>query len=336
MKIPILLSPSAPALRRGVRVLCCGGLLLAFAARAHAYQNPIITNTRDPDCRQFDGQYHLIEPAGGVDVGGSFKYRTSKNLVTWSAPTTIFKRPQGTALWQGHMMKHTDGKIYLYYTAVDSSDQKTIGVASATSPTGPYTDHGRLVTASGGIDPFPFVDTDGSIWLFYKDDATGMKNIWVQRLSDPKTKYSGYNPKLVIDPQPGTWEDNGYVSAEGPCMIKLGGTYFLLYTGGPYGQASYAIGYGYATAPDGPFTKYSGNPIMSNTESPNVYSPGVPTVVTDNVGAYWVVYRQRVSAVRLSERRITIDPLDVSQAGSNIIDAKATSGVSQQNPAPLP
>ena len=309
---------------------------IGSANLARAYTNPIITNTRDPDCRMFDGKYHLIEPAGGVDNGGSYKYRSSKNLVTWSAVTTIFKRPSGTALWQGHMMKHTDGKVYLYYTAVDDASNKTIGVASATSPTGSYTDHGRLITASGGIDPFPFVDTDGSIWLFYKDDAAGQKNIWVQRLSDPKTKYSGYNPKLCIDPQPGTWEDNGYVSAEGPCMIKLGSTYFLLYTGGPYGQKTYAIGYGYASAPDGPFTKYSGNPIVSNLESPNVYSPGVPTIVTDNVGAYWMVYRQRINATTGSARQITIDPLNVSQAGSNIIDAVGTNGVSQPNPAPLP
>lgn len=309
---------------------------LCSASLVSAYTNPLITNTRDPDCSQFDGKYHLIEPAGGVDNGGYYKYRSSKNLVTWSAVTNIFTQPSGTALWQGHMLKHTDGKVYLYYTAVDGANNKTIGVASATSPTGPYTDHGRLITSSGGIDPFPFVDTDGSIWIYYKNDATGFKNIWVQRLSDPKTLYSGYNAKLVVNPQPGTWEDMGYVSAEGPCMLKLGSTYFLLYTGGPYGQKTYAIGYAYSNAPDGTFTKYSGNPIMSNVESPNVYSPGVPCVVTDNVGAYWVVYRQRVSSVTGSARQITIDPLDVSQAGSNIINAKATNGVSQPNPAPLP
>ena len=314
--------------------LCCFAAIPA--PLAFAYTNPIITNTRDPDCSKFDGKYHLIEPGGGVDNGGFFKYRSGKTLVTWSSVTNIFSRPSGTALWQGHLMKHTDGKVYLFYTAVNSSDVKTIGVASANSPTGPYTDHGRLITASEGIDPYPFVDSDGSIWLYYKNPATGQKNIWVQRLSDPKTKYAGYNPKLLISPAAGTWEDNGYLSAEGPCMIKVAGNYFLLYTGGPFGQKTYAIGYAYSTSPDGTFTKYSGNPIVSNTESPNVYSPGVPTVVTDNLGAYWMVYRQRVSGTANSARQITIDPLDVSQAASNIIDATGTNGVSQPNPAPLP
>lgn len=315
-------------------VVCA--LALASSPLVHAYTNPIITNTRDPDCTRWDFVYHLIEPGGGDVAGGFYKYRTSKDLITWSAVTEIFQRPAGNALWQGYLYKHTDGKIYLYYTNVNDTSGKTIGVASATTPTGPWTDHGRLITATGGIDPYVFRDSDNSLWIYYKNDADGFKNIWVQRLSGPRTKYSGYNAKLVIDPQPGTWEDNGYVSAEGPCMRKYDGKYFLLYTGGPYGQYDYAIGYAYGTRPDGPFTKYSGNPIFSNTESPNVYSPGVPTVVQDGDAQQWVVYRQRETAERQSPRQLTIDKLNVGSAASNVINGKATNGTAVTNPVPLP
>ena len=312
--------------------------LLAFCAAdiAEAYTNPIITNTRDPDCSRYDGMYHLIEPGGGEVNGGFYKYRTSTDLVNWSAVTEIFQRPAGDALWQGHLYKHTDGVYYLYYTKVNDASGKTVGVASAPSMAGPWTDHGRLITSMGGIDPFPFRNGDGSLWLYYKNDADGQKNIWVQRLSNPKTKYSGYNAKKIIQPQAGTWEDNGYVSAEGPCMRKYSGKYFLLYTGGPYGQYDYAIGYAYSNNPDGPFTKYSGNPIMSNVESPSVYSPGVPTVVQDGAGQDWVVYRQRETAVTGSPRQITIDKLNVSNASNNVINGKATNGTSITNPTPLP
>lgn len=312
-------------------------LALCAAPFAAAYTNPIITNTRDPDCTRFNSEFHLIEPGGGEANGGFYKYRTSKDLVNWSTVTQIFQQTPGNALWQGYLYKHSpDQKIYLYYTKVTSAGDKTIGVASATSPTGTWTDHGRLITATGGIDPYLFRDSDGSMWLYYKNDATGFKNIWVQRLSGPKTKYSGYNAKLLVDPQPGTWEDNGYVSAEGPCMRKYDGKYFLLYTGGPYGQYDYAIGYAYSNKPDGTFTKYSGNPIMSNIESPNVYSPGVPTVVQDAAGTNFVVYRQRETDVRQSPRMITIDKLNVNNAASNVINAKATNGTSLTNPVPLP
>ena len=327
--------PSAGCCRRLLGV-AAATLVLCSAQLAHAYTNPIINNTRDPDCTRFDGAFHLIEPGGGEVDGGFYKYRTSKDLVNWSAVTQIFQRTPGNALWQGYLYKHpADGKIYLYYTKQTTSGG-TIGVASATSPTGTWTDHGRLITATGGIDPYLFRDSDGSLWLYYKNDADGFKNIWVQRLSNPRTKYSGYNAKLCVNPQPGTWEDNGYVSAEGPCMRKYDGKYFLLYTGGPYGQFDYAIGYAYGTRPDGPFTKYSGNPIISNVESPNVYSPGVPTVVQDGAGTDFIVYRQRETAERQSPRFIAIDKLNVSNASSNVINGKATRGTVQTNPVPLP
>lgn len=322
-----------------VRLLSLAACLLVVGAVRPAlanYTNPIITQTRDPDCTRFDGVFHMIEPGGGATNGGFYKYRTSKDLVTWSAVTQIFQQAAGNELWQGHFYKHTDGVYYLYYTRVNDATGSTIGVASATSMAGPWTDHGRLITATGGIDPFPFMGPGGNLWLYYKNDAAGFKNIWVQRLSNPKTKYSGYTARLLVDPQPGTWEDNGYVSAEGPCMRYYSGKYFLLYTGGPYGQYDYAIGYAYSDSPDGTFTKYSGNPIMSNVESPNVYSPGVPSVVQDGSAQDWVVYRQRVSAVRQSDRQITIDKLDVSNAANHVINAKATSGTSLAAPVPLP
>lgn len=49
-----------------------------------------------------------------------------------------------------------------------------------------------------------------------------------------------------------------------------------------------------------------------------------------------MVYRQRVNGTANSARQITVDPLDVSQAASNVIDALGTNGVTQTNPSPLP
>ena len=314
-----------------VTVLAC-----AAAPSAQAYDNPVISNTRDIDCIRIDGVFHLIEPAGGDAAGGYYKYRTSKDLLTWSAPVTLFQRPAGNEVWQGYIFKNAANSFYLYYTNLNSSSGKTIRVASATAVAGPWTDQGALITGQEAIDPYLFKDSNGALYLYYKNDATGQKGIWVQKLSNPTTKTSGYAPKRLVQPQAGTWEDNGYVSAEGPCMRIYAGKYFLLYTGGPYGQFDYAIGYAYSTTPDGTFTKYSGNPIMSNVESPNVYSPGVPTVVQDGSTQDWVVYRQRETADRLSPRFVAIDKLDRSNATNNVINGVATRGTAQSNPVPLP
>jgi beta-xylosidase len=316
------------------RALAASALGLCLSACAFAYINPIITNTRDPDCSHFDGMYYMIEPAGGPTNGGYYKFRSSKDLVNWSADTPLFQQAAGVELWQGHLW-HPDGysNYYLYYAKLVNG-VKSIGVATAPAITGPWTAQADLITGQGAIDPYPYDNSDGTMWIYYKNDSD--KCIYVQKLSNPTTRASGYSPKRLIVPQAGTWEDNGYVSAEGPCMRKYSGKFFLLYTGGPYGQYDYAIGYAYSSNPDGPFTKYSGNPIMSNAESPNVYSPGVPCVVKDNVGDDWVVYRQRETIDRLSPRQITIDKLTTTNSASNVINAKATNGVSKTNPAPLP
>lgn len=307
-------------------------LLLTFLPSASfAYENPILGPINDPDCMLIDGLYHLIEPQGNGRAG-YFNYRTSRDLVNWSEPVRILQQPPGTQLWQGYFYKDTDGKVYLYYAAVDAALYKTVGVAVADDFTGPFTDLGEI--AANAIDPSLFRDDDGSLWLYYKNDQPGLKSIWVQPMATPSTVAGPATE--ILRPIPKTFEDNGYLTVEGPTLIKRAGQYFLLYTGGPYGAKVYAVGYAVAQHPDGPFTRGPNNPILSNSKSSNVYSPGVPDVVPDGAGKSWLVYRQRQTADRRSPRVLTLDRLDDSRAAEGILDATATNGVSLPNPVPLP
>ena len=310
-----------------------GGFAKPSLADSHQYSNPLIRDTRDPDCSLIDGVYHLIEPVGGARRGAHYEYRTSRDLVNWSEPQAIFQQPPGNGLWQGHLLKHTDGRVYLYYTATTDDKQKYVRVAVGDGPAGPFVDQGLLITASQVIDPYPFRDDDGSLWLYYKNPESGEKSILVQRLESPGT-LAAEAPTELVAPQPGTWEDNGYPSVEGPTVVKLGGTYFLLYTGGPFGNRKYAVGYATSDNPRGPFQRAANNPILSNAASPGVYSPGVPSVVQDGAGDYWLVYRQRATGERGSPRQLTIDRLDVSRAAEGILSARATNG--EILPAPVP
>ena len=298
---------------------------------AWAYQNPILGPINDPDCIMIDGLYRLIEPQGGKQ-SDHFAYRTSRDLVHWSAPVAILQQPKGIGLWQGYFFKNADGKLYLYYATVDVAKHKTVHVALAADFTGPFTDLG--VVAYNAIDPFLLRDDDGSLWLYFKNDQTGLKSIFVQPMSNPST-VSGL-PIEVLHPQPNTFEDDGYLTVEGPSVIKRSGRYFLLYTGGPFGAKSYAVGYAVASTPAGPFQRGPNNPILSNTKSRGVFSPGVPDVVSDGAGKSWLVYRQRQTAARRSPRMLTIDPLDDSRAAEGILQAKATSGTTMPDPTPLP
>lgn len=298
---------------------------------ALAYQNPILGPINDPDCMMIDGLYRLIEPEGGKQ-SGHFNYRTSRDLVHWSDPVAILQQKPGIGLWQGYFFKDSDGKLYLYYAAVDTAKQKTVHVARAADFTGPFTELG--VIATNAIDPFLFRDDDGSLWLYFKNDQPGLKSIFVQRMSSAATVAG--SPIEVLHPQAKTFEDSGYVSVEGPTLIKRAGLYFLLYTGGPFSAKSYAVGYAVAKHPDGPFTRGRNNPILANSKSSGVFSPGVPDVVLDGAGKSWLVYRQRETADKQSPRILAIDALDDSRAADGVLDAQATNGTKMPDPVPLP
>ena len=306
-------------------------VMILLPSTSFCYENPLLGPINDPDCVLIDGTYHLIEP-GGHAGAGYFNYRTSRDLVHWSKPVRILQQQPGHQLWQGFFYKDTDGKLYLYYAVLDEMHYKSVHVAVAPAFTGPYTDLGEV--ASNAIDPTLFRDDDGSLWLYFKNDRPGYKSIWAQRMATPSTV--AVPATEILRPMPKTFEDNGYVSVEGPTVIKRAGKYFLLYTGGPFGGKSYAVGYAVAQHPEGPFVRGPNNPILSNTKSSNVYSPGVPDVVLDGAGKSWMVYRQRQTAERRSPRMLTLDPLDDSRAAEGILDAKATSGTSVPDPVPLP
>ena len=315
-----------------IRTILALILSLGSPAAALAYVNPILPAIRDPDTILMDGLYHLVEPGGQQGSGGFFNYRASRDLVHWSEPIRILRQQPGIDLWQGSYYQDIGGQLYFYYTAVDMQRNKTIHVVAAASPTGPFSELGVV---TGGIDPYPFRDEDGSLWLYYKDDRAAEKGIWVQRMAGPAQRSSD-PPVELLHPQPGTFEDGGYLTVEGPTLIKRAGRYFLLYSGGPFGAPHYAVGYAVATRPDGPFIRAPNNPILTNSRSPNVYSPGVPSVVADGAGALWLVYRQRATSDRRSPRQLAIDPLDVSLAAGGLLAATPTRHQSMPDPVPLP
>lgn len=303
---------------------------LCLASPVLAYENPIITGIMDPDTYEEGGTYHMITSAGGPK-NAHYAYRTSRDLLHWSAPVAILPQPKGINLWQGSFFRDGDGQLYLYYTTVDRSKAKAVHVARAEDFTGPFTDLG--VVAPHAIDPYPLRAEDGSLWLYFKDTRPGEKSIWVQPMASPARAAGAASE--VLSPRPGTFEDNGFLSVEGPSVIARGGHYFLLYTGGPFGQKTYSVGYAVADRPQGPFTRGPNNPLLSNSLTPNVYSPGVPAVVTDGAGKSWLVYRQRVSARRSSEIFLAIDPLDDAQAAKGILRASPSRDAERPDPVPL-
>jgi hypothetical protein len=61
---------------------------------------------------------------------------------------------------------------------------------------------------------------------------------------------------------------------EGSTTIELGGLYYLLYSANNWKTARYGVGYAVATSPLGPWRKFAGNPILSQSPSVGMYSTG--------------------------------------------------------------
>jgi hypothetical protein len=139
-------------------------------------------------------------------------------------------------------------------TAPNGQPLKCLGVATATSLTGPYTP--RLLpilcdSAHGGdIDPSVYVDPSGTPWLISKRDSNSMWKPTVlesrQLAPDGLSLRSGAYALLQNDPR--TWE-GGVI--EGPSMAMIGGALYLLYSGGDWTKSTYAEGAAICTSPRG-------------------------------------------------------------------------------------
>jgi len=208
-------------------------------------------------------------------TGGSFPIRTSRDLVRWETVPGAAILPQGKPSWADNGGRnwapelHRVGDAFLaYYTTVNAANVLSIGVAHATSPTGPWTDRGSALVEDpqGVIDATFFEDDDGSRWLFYKIDGNAHGKptpIYVRRLAPDGLSFAPDSaPVQVLVNDPSTWE-GGVVEA--PWVVKREGRYYMFYSGNVYDHR-YRTGVARATSITGPWEK-KGPPILANNAS---------------------------------------------------------------------
>jgi arabinan endo-1,5-alpha-L-arabinosidase len=231
----------------------CGGL----------YENPVIPmDCPDPGVLR-DGTEYILSCTSG-DAADAFPIFTSPDLVTWTQQGHIFPTWAASDFWAPEIHKVGTGYV-AYFSARDTDGMLSIGVASASSPLGPFTDIGAPLvhdSAMGHIDASEINAADGNPYALWKDDgnAIGMPTpIHAQRLTPNGLALTGSPVTLITNDQ--SWE--GAVT-EGPFMVSHAGTYFLFYSGNAYDTAAYAVGVASSSSPLGPFTKAPGPILTSN------------------------------------------------------------------------
>ncbi len=126
--------------------------------------------------------------AFGHDIRPGIQIRRSKNLVEWEFVGWVFPglptkganfiRANGgepfNSLWAPYIMK-VGSEYRLYYSLSSPTPRlSVIGLATATSPKGPFFEKGLVVTSldngtvqTNAIDPTVVVAQDGSHWMYY-------------------------------------------------------------------------------------------------------------------------------------------------------------------------
>ena len=239
--------------------------------------NPVLPGLNaDPQIALFDGVYYIYPTTDGFAnwTSTTFSVFSSTNLVDWTDRGVILDLPRDLTWATGHAwapaITRVGGTYYFYFCA----DQQ-IGVATASSPVGPFKDalgHPLIATTAYGthsIDPYLFTDDDGTNYLYFGSGTNGARVVKL-----------GADMKSLVGTPANITPSGASGVVEGTLMFKRNGTYYLQWSEGDTRNATYQVAYAKAQSPTGPFTRLgvilSQNPTLGNPGPRRQHRPRHP------------------------------------------------------------
>jgi hypothetical protein len=263
---------------------------------------PLITEiyTADPSAHVFNGKIYIYtshDYEAGIPQDDKGSHFAMKDYHFFSMDSIGGKvTDHGVALdikdipWAGRQLwapdaAYANGKYYLYFPVKDKQDIFRIGVATSSSPVGPFKAEPKPIEGSYSIDPSVFKDDNGSYYLYFGGIWGGQLQRWktgkydstvapepsgdtlaltgkVARLNKNMLQFDEKPRDVVIvdkDGKPIKASDHDKRFFEASWMHKYNGKYYFSYSTGDTHFINYAIG----NSPYGPFT-YQGivlNPV---------------------------------------------------------------------------
>ena len=281
--------------------------LLLTALQAHAQKQAI--TLADPTMFFENGTYYLY----GTGSPNGFPVYTSTDMKDWHRQSkNALQKGEAygtTGFWAPQIFKH-DKKYYMVYTA-----NEHIAIAESNNPSGPFIQSNpKPITLSGKhIDPFIFKDSNGELYLYFVRLQSGNR-IFAARLKNDLSDIDSTTIKECINAETG-WENTvnaKWPVSEGPTVTKIGSLYYLFYSANDFRNIDYAVGYATANSPMGPFTKYSGNPILSRKNTQQNGS-GHGDVLVAKDGKWYYVFHTHNSGNTVAPRKTAVIQLSVSK-----------------------
>ncbi|KAL4885392.1 glycosyl hydrolase [Aspergillus karnatakaensis] len=168
-------------------------------------------------------------------------------------------------VWAPDVFQRDDGRYIMFYSAVPREDTRRhcLGWASASAIEGPYTPSDSETAwacpldKGGAIDAAGFRDSDGTLYITYKVDGSALntdENYHPTPLVLQEVKDDGHTP----DGEPVTLldriEEDGPLT-EAPSIVKVDGTYYLLYSSHMFNSPDYDAKFATAPSVAGPYTR---------------------------------------------------------------------------------
>lgn len=306
---------------RTLTVTTPDGATRDWTVRAVEMKSPVLPGLyADPNIAVFNGTYYIYATTDGVAGWGGkdFYVWKSTNLVDWERsekPFLTLDGENGNVPWaSGNAWAPTiiarGRKYYFYFSGHNPTyNRKTIGVAVADSPEGPFTAqpeamilNNEAVTSGQAIDPAAFRDpATGKFYLFWGNGSPVYAELSDDMLSikeDTLTAISGLTS-----------------FREGSFVNHRRGTYHLTYSIDDTGSPDYRVGYATATSIDGPWT-YRGV-ILQKDASQGILGTGHSSIVNVPGTDEWYIAYHRFGMPdgNGTHRETTIDKLSFDKDG---------------------
>ena len=296
--------------------------------------NPILSGFHaDPEIlysRQTKRYYIYPTSDGFPGWGGSyFKVFSSRNLKEWKEERVILDMKKDVSwangnAWAPCIEKEIDGKYkyFFYYSANSVTNKgKQIGVATANSPTGPFTDSGKPIITSSPVGQGQQIDVDvftdptsGKSYLYWGNGYMAGAELNNDMLSVKEETIT------VMTPKGGTLQT--YAFREAPYVFFRKGVYYFLWSVDDTGSPNYHVVYGTGNSPLGPIQVAKEPIILIQSPKDEIYGPAHCSVlqVPDKKDSWFIVYH-RINKEYLKHgpgwhREVCIDRLEFNKDGT--------------------
>ena len=197
-------------------------------------------------------------------------------------------------------VQYKKGKYYLYYCLSSASNNE--GVATSTSPTGPFL-NGKVLYTKGinEIDPCVFMDTDGQAYYIWGQFTAKVAKLKPNMIEIDTTTIKD----RVVTESEHHFHEGGY-------MVKRKGIYYFVYAALDKTGSANCISYSTAKSPFGPF-KYGGIIISNDHCNPGNWNNHGSLV---EFKGQWYVFYHRSTHGTPFMRRACVEPIYFNKDGS--------------------